>query len=253
MLKRNVRGGKPSDYPRLPFHGLRCAQLISSATVSIIMAYFMHFLKKENIPMPWTFIVLLSISLATLVSLLVTIVLYNFTFLSPRFNSMLNGGIGLFWAVGLGMLSWSISTSHVLNKACTGRAWGSEAGAGVCRDYKALWSMTLVGTASTFIALALDLHTWKKSTRRGAYVMPEDDKDAQKLKDLKTARVRSEGYEAPREQAVTNSTGSTMAWQEQEQDIGYHNRYGAEDHQPHGPLDAEEIKDMGYHNRFFRD
>jgi hypothetical protein len=46
MLKRNVRGGKPSDYPRWPFHGLRCAQLISSATVSGIMAYFMHFLRE---------------------------------------------------------------------------------------------------------------------------------------------------------------------------------------------------------------
>jgi hypothetical protein len=79
--------------------------------------------------------------------------------------------------------------------------------------------------------------------------MPEDDKDAQKLNDLKTARVRTEGYEVPREQGATNSTGSTMAWQEQ--DIGYHNRYGAEE--PHGPLDGEEIKDMGYHNRFFRD
>jgi hypothetical protein len=99
------------------------------------------------------------------------------------------------------------------------------------------------------LALALDFQTWKKATRRGVYVMPEDDKDAQKLNDLKGARVRSAGYEAPREQDATNSTGLTVMWQEQ--DIGYHNRYGAEE--AHGPLDGEEIKDMRYQNRHFRD
>ena len=46
MLKRNVRGGKPSDYPRWPFHGLRCAQLLSSMTVSGIMAYFIYYLSE---------------------------------------------------------------------------------------------------------------------------------------------------------------------------------------------------------------
>lgn len=59
---------------------------------------------------------------------------------------MLNGGGGLLWGLGLGLLSWSVSTSHVLAKQCTGSVWGGEAEAGVCRDYKALWSMTLVGT-----------------------------------------------------------------------------------------------------------
>ncbi|TVY26642.1 hypothetical protein LHYA1_G004123 [Lachnellula hyalina] len=249
MLKRNVRGGKPSDYPRWPFHGLRCAQLLSSMTVSGIMAYFIYYLKKESFPIPWTFIVLFSISLATIASLLITIILYNFTFLSPRFNLGLNGGISFFWAMGLGMLSWSVSSSHVLNKACTGSVWGGEAEAGICRDYKTLWSMTLVGTVSTLLALALDLQTWKKSTRRGAYVMPEDDKDAQKMNDLKNPRVRDAGYEAPREQDANKSTGSTTIWQEQ--DIGYHNQYGAEE--AHGPLDGEEIKDMRYQNRHFRD
>lgn len=79
-------------------------------------------------------------------ALLITIILYNFTYLSPRFNMILNGGISFFWALGLALLSWSVSTSHVLQKQCTGKVWGGAAEAGVCRDYKALWSMTLVGT-----------------------------------------------------------------------------------------------------------
>jgi hypothetical protein len=100
----------------------------------------------ERFAIPWTFIVLLSVSLATIVSLSITIILYNFTYLSPRYNLITNGAISAVWAMGFAMLTWSISTSHVLAKACTGPIWGGEAGAGVCRDYKALWSMTLIGT-----------------------------------------------------------------------------------------------------------
>lgn len=226
VLKRNVRGGVPSPYPRFLFHGLRCAQLVSSITVSGIMAYFMYYLRLEHFSIPWTFILLMTVSLFTLAALLVTIVFYNFTYLSPRFNLVLNGGGGLLWGLGLGLLSWSVSTSHVLAKQCTGSVWGGEAEAGVCRDYKALWSMTLVGTVSTIAALALDITTQNKVNKRGKYNRPEDDKDAQRLNDLKTPRMRAQGYDAP---------GAEWT-HEHEQDIGYHNRYGADGVEGHGPL-----------------
>jgi len=74
------------------------------------------------------------------------------------------------------------------------------------------------------------------------------------LSDLKSMRVRTAGYEVPVDQkTVSTGTGSTT-WQEQEQeqDIGYHNRYGAEE-ETSGPLEAEEQRDMGYHHQFFRD
>jgi len=63
---------------------------------------------------------------------------------------MLNGGLAFLWAMGFAMLSWSINTSHVLAKQCTGKVWGGEAEAGVCRDYKALWAMALCGTYVKF-------------------------------------------------------------------------------------------------------
>ena len=92
-------------------------------------------------------------------------------------------------------------------------------------------------------------------TRRGAYILPEDDKDAQRRNDMKSMRVRSAGYEAPREQSAVTEKG--VAWQDGELDgsgdIGYHNRYGAEEEVTSGPLDGEGRRDMGYHNRFFRD
>ena len=64
-------------------------------------------------------------------------------------------------------------------------------------------------------------------------------------------RVRSEGYDAPKEQATVSGTAFDEA------DIGYHNRYGAEAEErevvPHSPLEGRQKGDMGYHNRFFHD
>jgi hypothetical protein len=114
---------------------------------------------------------------------------------------------------------------------------------------------TLKNRASTFAALALDLHTQRKITRRGVYAIPEDDKDAQKLNDLKSMRVRNKGYEAPKEQeAVGPGAWTGDVWRsehERDGDIGYHNRYGAEDDiQGSGPIDDGK---MGYHGKFFTD
>jgi hypothetical protein len=81
-----------------------------------------------------------------MVALAVTIVIYNFTYLSPRFNLILNGSITLGWLLGLGLLTWNIAGSKVLQTECTAEHFGGEAGAGVCREYKALWGMTFCGT-----------------------------------------------------------------------------------------------------------
>jgi hypothetical protein len=81
--------------------------------------------------------------------------------------------------------------------------------------------------------------------------MPEDDQATQRLNELKSARVRSEGYDAPAEQ---NETGTSVF----DSDIGYHSRYGDPDDEvrtvPQGPLgDHQSDTDMGYHHRFFHD
>lgn len=102
------------------------------------------------------------------------------------------------------------------------------------------------------MALALDIRTHKRTIARGNYDKPEDDKDDQRLNDLKTMRVRTAGYDAPLDQRAVSTGSGAPVWEEQ--DIGYHNRYGAEEAETtHGPLEAEEQRDMGYHNRFFKD
>jgi hypothetical protein len=76
---------------------------------------------------------------------------------------------------------------------------------------------------STLLAFALDILTHRRSTSRGNYNRPEDDKDAQRLNEMKSMRLRSKGYNAPKDQAEVSSAVF------EESDIGYHNRYGAEE------------------------
>jgi hypothetical protein len=167
----------------------------------------------------------------------------------------------------------SLSRTDVLIKQCTPENWDGPDAAGVCRDYKALWGMTLVGSyvlpiswcstrsethkltvnsnrVSSFLAFLLDIHTQRKVTKRGVYIMPEYNQDAQRLNGLKDVRVRSEGYDEPVEQ----NEASTSIF---DSDIGYHNRYGNPDEGaqtiPDGPLGEHRAGDMGYHNRFFHD
>ena len=123
-------------------------------------------------------------------------------------------------------------------------------------------SLTLSFSISTFGAVLLDLHIYRKTNRQGKYLMPEDDKEAQRLNALKTTRIRGQGYEAPIEE---NAPGGSVF----ESDISYHNRYGAadEDHEqfiggspPNQSLmenrspqpSPQPNVDMGYHNRFFQ-
>jgi hypothetical protein len=94
--------------------------------------------------------------------------------------------------------------------------------------------------------LALDIHTQQKTTKRGIYALPEDDKHAQnmntELPSIPSLRARSQGYAVPTEQTPV-ITGSGPTWQLPEEDIAYHNRYGAEE-EAHGPVESD-----GSHNR----
>jgi hypothetical protein len=46
----------PSVYPRIPFHGLRFLQLLSSIIVGSIMSFFMYHLTHDHWRTPWTFV-----------------------------------------------------------------------------------------------------------------------------------------------------------------------------------------------------
>jgi len=224
------RGAKvaPSFYPRFVFHGLRSAQLVSSIVVSGIMSYFMYYLRVDHYAIPWTFITLLAISLATVASLLLTIIMYNITYLSPKFNILLNGTLSVVWILGLGLLSSNVGKS--LSKHCDKKTWGGyDSAVGICRDYKALWAFTLIGTVSTLAALVLDVWTHQVSIRQGVYAIPEDNMNARILGDTKSPAVGGEGFEMPERHRGESATL-------EEEDIAYHSRYGLLEEQGHEPV-----------------
>lgn len=102
---------------------------------------------------------------------------------------------------------------------------------------------------STLAALTLDIVIQRNVTRRGVYNRPEDDKDAQKLNELKTMRARAKGYEAPKEQ------GTDGVWRDDHlHGEEYHNRYGVDEElevMPAGPL--EERRAGSFAVKGFRD
>ena len=84
---------------------------------------------------------------------------------------------------------------------------------------------------STILAVLLDVFIKRKEARLGAYTKPEDDQDAQRLREVKRAHNVSKEYDLPEEQQNYAS-----GWGSDDRDHTYHSGYGAE--RPMGPLDS---------------
>ncbi|KAF1850303.1 uncharacterized protein K460DRAFT_273142 [Cucurbitaria berberidis CBS 394.84] len=158
---------KPTHYPRLPFHLIRSAQLVSSLVVASIMFYFLKELAHDNYKLPWTFILLFAVSLLTILALTTTIVLHCFYGLNPVLNTSLNGALTLLWSVAFSLLSWW--SSSTLSHVCNVDNWEDELGISVCRLYKALFSFALLGLVATLLALLLDVRVQRNATQRGTF------------------------------------------------------------------------------------
>ncbi|KAK5133869.1 hypothetical protein LTR08_007200 [Meristemomyces frigidus] len=192
----------PSSYPRVPFHGVRALQLLSSLVVGGIMCFFIWHLTHDHWNTPWTFIWLTAASLFSVASLFATILLHCFTGLNPRLNLALNALLALLWALSWSLLTWYMS--GVLANVCDVAHWNEAVGVMVCRIYKALFAFTLLGLISTLAALALDFHVRRQQTRRGVYRL--HDLDGKRpaatrgpFTDADAAEPReSEAWEAPR-------------------------------------------------------
>jgi len=201
----------------VPFHLLRCVQLASSLVVAGIMCYFLWHLTHDHYRLPWTFILLLAVSLLTIIALSTTIVLHCCCGLNPRLNVCLNAGLLLLWSVGFALLAWwsSGTLSHVCNKS----NWEDETGIMICRIYKALFSFTLLGFVSTLAAACLDVYVFRRATARGKYNQMQnvDHKQAfdapdhvlgidshplqtQRPYNAQPSKASSHGYSVPEEQ-----------------------------------------------------
>ncbi|KAF9697576.1 hypothetical protein EKO04_004239 [Ascochyta lentis] len=159
---------KPTPYPFLPFHLLRTAQLASSIAVLSITSYFAHELRRNGYSLPWTFILLLTISLSTLTSLTLTILLHIRYTLSPPLNLALNTILSLLWTLSFALLAWWASST--LTHACVLATWESETGVRVCKSYKALFSFALLGMLASWGAVGVDVFVYRGSVKKGRFV-----------------------------------------------------------------------------------
>ncbi|WPG98393.1 Hypothetical protein R9X50_00118300 [Acrodontium crateriforme] len=166
QVNRSARTA-PSQYPRIPFHGLRTVQFISSAVVGSVVTFFTWHLHHDGYSMPWVFIWLASASFFSVLALGFTIVLHCFIGLNPRVNLAINSFLALLWCFSWFLLTWYMRGT--LAHHCDIETWKENDGMMVCRYYKALFSFTLFGTISTIGALILDVYVFRTQTRRGVY------------------------------------------------------------------------------------
>ncbi|KAF1936395.1 hypothetical protein EJ02DRAFT_359211 [Clathrospora elynae] len=224
MAFRSKDRVKPTHYPRLPFHSIRSAQLLSSLVVASIMFYFLSELSHEHYKLPWTFILLMAVSLFTLLALTTTITLHIFYGLNPLLNTALNSCLALLWAVSFSLLSWW--TAGTLAHVCNVNNWDSDTGVSVCRLYKALFSFALFGLVATLGALGLDVRVQRSATRKGTFqqldVLGGDGKSVGSVDErgyregegeanpnptaARTRQRGGEGYALPEEQFEYNNT-----------------------------------------------
>ncbi|KAI4676961.1 uncharacterized protein J4E84_009261 [Alternaria hordeiaustralica] len=225
MAPRKTRV-KPTAYPFLPFHTIRCAQLLSSLVVASIMFYFLRELAHDGYRLPWTFILLMTVSLLTLAALTTTIVLHFRHGLSASLNLILNSVLTLLWTVSFALLAWWCSGT--LAHVCDADSWESDTGVSVCRMYKALFSFALLGFVATGCALGLDVKVMRGTRTRGVFQQLDVLNGGETKRDEDdTGRDINPNPIAARAQRGRGGDGYTLPEEQFEyNDIGYHGAAG---------------------------
>ncbi|MCJ1478412.1 hypothetical protein MMC13_007092 [Lambiella insularis] len=148
---------QPSPYPSLAFHLIRLGQVLSSIIVTSVLGFFIHHLSVELYYVPWTFILLISVSVFTLLSFIATSVLHHQRTLKPKTNAWINTFLSVLWMLGFALLAWNLSglLSH---------QYGDPP----------LTSISF--RVSTFLALVLDILMHRQTSHRGSYNPMQDHK-----------------------------------------------------------------------------
>lgn len=109
----------------------------------------------------------LAATLISLISLLLTTVLYTCFFLSPLFSLVLNATILILYLVGYGLLTWNIYGT--LGHSCSRANWASDDGMMICRTYKAFYSFEVFGLLAQIALIVLDVRSRHTQIRLGKY------------------------------------------------------------------------------------
>ncbi|KAH6629295.1 hypothetical protein C7974DRAFT_424362 [Boeremia exigua] len=206
MPFKNPRAN-PSPYPPLPFYALRSTQLLASLVVAIIAAYFLHELAASNYTLPWTFILLLSVSLLTLLALAATLALHTRHTLAPALNLAANAALSALWCVATALLGWW--GAPALGARCGEGAWGGATGARVCWAYKVLCAFAVVAVVGALGGVWLDVRALRRGAGRGRFgrLAGVEGEGEGEFGGVRPGARRGEGYELPAEQFGHVDTG----------------------------------------------
>lgn len=163
----------PHRKPHLALLLIHTIQLVSSIIVAAITSYFLYELHRDHYRLPWTFILLLTSSLLTLLTLLIASMT---SLLHPRINTpsppafitiAISSLLLVLWAASFILLTRWTSFSGTLSHACSPKLWDSSIGVTICRLYKALFAFSLFGLLGAAAALALHVLRWRDGGSEG--------------------------------------------------------------------------------------
>ena len=188
---------KPAtQYPPLPYHGIRFMSFASASIVSAILIYFCYHLKHDNFKLPWTFLAVLAASIPTVLSLTLTACIK-----STLFALIINIPILAMWSAGLVLLAYNMYGA--LGHSCSAANWGSRDGIMICQTYKALFAFTVIGWCTAIAGVILDFRVRSEQNSLGLYDSMGDAKVAE-------WNVKMDSFDATTQAPIVHGPRPTM-------------------------------------------
>ncbi|KAL6247321.1 hypothetical protein RBB50_005667 [Rhinocladiella similis] len=165
-------------YPVTPILG--AANVVSGAIVLGILAYFVHYLRMDNMSAPTELIFVLVVACIALLDQIVAIFRHRVFQVSARLNLFVHLVILSLWCAAFGVLSWRLN-KMVLSHTCSIKVWETSMGVMVCRLYKAMYSFSAISLALAVGSVILDYTVMKEDAVAGIYQPLEGKAKAVKI------------------------------------------------------------------------
>ncbi|KAJ9640735.1 hypothetical protein H2204_003024 [Knufia peltigerae] len=176
-------------YPVTPVLG--AANFVSAGVVMGILAYFVHYLRMDDMSAPTELIFVstnmsdltvsvLVVSCVALLDQILAVFRHSVFRISARVNIVVHLVILSLWLAAFGVLSWRLN-KMVLSHSCSVKIWGTSMGVMVCRLYKAMYSFSAISLALAVGSVILDYTVLREDAVAGIYQPLEGKAKAVKI------------------------------------------------------------------------
>ncbi|KAK5451634.1 hypothetical protein LTS15_007894 [Exophiala xenobiotica] len=163
---RDRQGASLYPYPATPILGV--ANFVSGAIVAGILAYFVHYLRMDDMSAPTELVFVLVVACISLLDQIAAIFRHKVFLVSARFNLFVHLVVLSLWCAAFGVLSWRLG-GMVLSHSCTLKIWQTSMGVMVCRLYKAMYSFSAISLALAAGSAVLDYVVLQEDAGAGTY------------------------------------------------------------------------------------